>query len=75
MATCPKCGGYLSDDHRCFGAWRHIARTMGAALIGALFGVIAVSTLADRPTNLLLGVAGLLGAVLVGALWHESKFY
>jgi hypothetical protein len=38
MATCPKCGGYLGDDHRCSGAWRHAARTMGVALVGAPFG-------------------------------------
>jgi hypothetical protein len=74
MATCPKCGGYLSDDHRCFGAWRHIARTMGLALAGAVFSVVAVLVLAEHPSKSLLAVAGLLGAVLVTALWRATGF-
>jgi hypothetical protein len=74
MATCPKCGGYLSDDHRCCGAWRHIARTMGVALGGAVFGVVAVLVLAEHPSKSLLVVAGLLGAVLVTALWRATGF-
>jgi hypothetical protein len=74
MATCPKCGGYLSDDHRCFGAWRHIARTMAVALAGAIFGVVAVLVLAEHPSPSLLGAIGLLGAVLVTALWRAAGF-
>jgi hypothetical protein len=72
MATCNKCGGYLSDGHRCVGAWRHIAKMMGVALAGALLGVVVVLVLAERPSNSLLAVAGLLFAVLVGALWRET---
>jgi hypothetical protein len=49
-------------------------RTSGVALVGALFGVIAMSVLAERPSNSLLAVAGLLGAVLIGALWRASGF-
>jgi hypothetical protein len=48
---------------------------MVMALVGALVGVIVVSVVAKRPSNSVLAVAGLLGAVLVGALWRASGFY
>jgi predicted MFS family arabinose efflux permease len=69
MATCPKCGGYLGDDHRCSGAWRHAARTMGVALGGAAFGVVAVRMVAEHPSMPLLAATALLAAVLVTAVW------
>ena len=72
MATCPKCGGDLSGDHRCFGAWRHIARTASAALAGALFGVVLVLVLADPPSTSLLVVAALLSALVVTELWRAT---
>ena len=72
MATCPKCGGFLSDDHRCAGAWRRTARAIAAPLAGALLGIVTASMLAERPSNGLLAVAGLLGAVLVAAAWRAS---
>ena len=74
MATCPKCGGYLSDDHRCVGAWRRVTRTVGVAFAGALFGVVIVLVLAEHPSSSLLAIAGLLGAVLVTALWRATRF-
>jgi hypothetical protein len=75
MATCPKCGGYLSDDHRCFGAWWQIVRTIGVAFAGAVFGIVAVVALAEHPSTSLLGAMGLLGAVLVTALWRATGFW
>ena len=72
MATCSKCGGYLSDDHHCFGERRPIARIMGVALAGALFGVVVMLALAERPSNSLLAAAALLFAVLGGALWRAT---
>ena len=72
MATCPKCGGYLSDDHRCFGAWRRITRATGVGVAGAVFGVVVVLVLAEHSSESLLTVAGLLGAVVVSALWRAS---
>jgi hypothetical protein len=72
--TCPQCGGYLSDDHRCVGAWWRITRTMVVALVGAPFGVIAASVLAEQPSQSLLAVAGLLGAVLGAALARPNGF-
>jgi hypothetical protein len=74
MATCPKCGGYLSDDHRCSGAWWHIARTTGVALAGTVCGVVAGVVLAEHPSMSLLGGMGLLGAVVVTALWRATGF-
>jgi peptidoglycan/LPS O-acetylase OafA/YrhL len=74
MATCPKCGGYLSDDHRGFGAWRRITRAIGVVVAGALFCVVVVLALSEHPSKLLLAVVGLLGAVLVSALWRAIGF-
>jgi hypothetical protein len=74
MATCPKCGGYLSDDHRCFGAWRHIARTLGVTVAGALCGVVVVLLLVEHPSMPLLAATGVLAAVVVTALWRATGF-
>jgi hypothetical protein len=47
-------------------------RASGVVLAGAIVGVVGMSVVAEPPSNWLLAVAGVLGAVLVGALWRAS---
>ena len=74
MATCPKCSGFLGEGHRCRGAWRRHAWSLFTALCGALLGVVAAATLSDHATNLLMTVAGVLGAVLFEALRRAATW-
>jgi hypothetical protein len=74
MATCPKCGGDLSEDHRCVGAWRRITRAIGDGIAGRVFGAPVVMALGEHASKSLLTVAGLLGGVVVSALWRASGF-
>ena len=70
MSTCPDCGQYLADGHRCGGRWRKRRRAAIAALIGALAGAVvpsvAFTTLVD-PTILAFSMT--LGAVMAVGLW------
>jgi hypothetical protein len=74
MATCPQCGGYLNEGHRCCGRWRHVISIVGVALVGGLVGVVAVSVLVEHPAAAFVATAGLLGAVLVTALSRAVGF-
>jgi hypothetical protein len=74
MATCPGCGDYLGEGHRCFGKELRVMRMLSTALLGALFGVVTVSVLVEQPPPLLLGVIGILGASLVTAVWRVTGF-
>ena len=49
-------------------------RTLVAALGGALFGAVTVSAVVEHPSSMLLGLTGLLGAVLTAALWRVVGF-
>ena len=65
MATCPKCLGPLTEDHRC--PTRIFRRLTGAVLTlggGALAGVLFSYVLADPPAPALMLAAAALGAVL-----------
>ena len=68
MATCPKCLGPLTEDHRC--PTRIFRRLTGAVLTlggGALAGVLFSYVLADPDPALMLAAAAL-GAVLSSAI-------
>jgi hypothetical protein len=73
-ATCPNCGDYLSEGHRCSGKELRVMRMLSTALLGALFGVVTVSVLVEQPTALLLAVIGILGASLVTAVRRVTGF-
>jgi heme/copper-type cytochrome/quinol oxidase subunit 4 len=73
MATCPSCGGFLDEHHQCAGMWRQRLHAIGFALAGAILGVLAVLTLAERPTDSLIVVAALLGAVVVTAVMQSVQ--
>ena len=74
MATCPHCGGFLHDHHRCRGRWWRRGREAGAAVVGASAGGAAAFGLAERPAVALVVTCGLLGAVLVTAVRRFAKF-
>jgi hypothetical protein len=74
MATCPECGGYLGSHHRCRGVGLRRLRTVGFAFLGATLGFLCPFLVADRPTEPLLLVTALLGAVLTIALHRYARF-
>ena len=74
MATCPDCGGFLHDHHRCFGVWRHIARTIAVTAAGGAFGLVFVMALVEHPPTGLVVAIALLGAVIGAALGRATRF-
>jgi hypothetical protein len=73
MATCPKCGGYLGRDHRCWGG-RRIPVVIGLLLLGATAGYFIPWLLVDGPSGPLLAVTALLGSVLTLAVRRYTRF-
>ena len=74
MATCPKCGGFLSSRHRCWGGRRRIRR-LGVGVLGAVGGFIVGLTMVKQPNQLLLPfVTAALGAVLTWAVRRYARF-
>jgi hypothetical protein len=74
MATCPQCGGFLHDGHRCRAGWRRRGRSAGATLFGAAAGALLAFALADRPPLALILTCGVLGVVLISAFRRFAKF-
>lgn len=69
MATCPRCFGPLTDDHRCpRGRSRRGLTAASLALAGGLAGVTTCYGLIDRPHAAVVSAAFLLGALLARAL-------
>ncbi len=69
MATCPRCLGPLTDDHRCpRSRSRRGVRTAGLLLAGAAAGILTCYGLIDRPHGIVALAAGTLGALLAKAL-------
>ena len=74
MATCPSCGGFLHDRHRCRGRWRRRLRSAAWNLAGAGGGVAVSFAFTERPALGLIATCALLGAVLVTAVRTFAKF-
>jgi hypothetical protein len=69
MATCPKCMGALTDDHRCpRGTIRRVADMLGTLLVGGMVGAIVCFVIEERPVPALVVAAAALGAVLASGL-------
>jgi hypothetical protein len=69
MATCPRCMGPLTDDHRCPRAQSRRLLGVGAPiLVGVFVGVMACFGLFERPHPMVVLFAGLLGGLLADAL-------
>ena len=69
MATCPRCLGPLTENHRCpRGFFSRVGGTMLTILIGGGTGALLCLGFDDRPTGLLLTATAALGAVVANAL-------
>lgn len=69
MATCPKCLGPLTDDHKCpRGALSRVSDALMTTGAGALAGWVLVLLIEDRPAGALIVAAAALGAVLATAV-------
>ena len=72
VATCPKCFGYLNDDHKCVGLWKR--RFWTALNTSALTGVCIIACVAplflvfDQPSMPARAIALVLGVVLSSAI-------
>jgi hypothetical protein len=69
MATCPKCMGALTENHRCprgvFSRLTDAASTVG---VGGLIGAVVTYAMIERPATALVLAAAALGGVLASAL-------
>lgn len=69
MATCPRCFGALTDNHKCpKGALSRITDAVSTVGIGGLAGAIFVFVVEERPVGALVVAAAALGAVLAFAI-------
>ena len=69
MATCPKCLGPLTEDHRCpRGLSRRMTDALSSVAIGATLGGLLVFLVDSRPAGALVLAAAALGAVLANAV-------
>jgi hypothetical protein len=69
MATCPRCLGALTDNHKCpKGTFSRITDAVSTVGIGSLAGAIFVFVVEDRPVGALVLAAAALGAVLAVAI-------
>jgi hypothetical protein len=69
MATCPRCFGALTENHRCpRGRFARATDGLLIGLAGAAAGAIAVLALEDQPADALVLAAAALGAVLATAI-------
>ena len=73
MATCPQCGRFLTDGHRCRGSWRRAGRYTVVAAAGALMGCLGAYVTFENPAGSLVAVITLLGAVLAPAVWRSLR--
>jgi len=69
MATCPKCFGALTENHRCPRGWvRRVADALSTVALGALIGTVVLYLFNERPVPALVLAAAALGAVLTSAV-------
>lgn len=69
MATCPRCLGPLTENHRCPGAaLRRIFYALSVITGGVLVGGLSAWIVTDRPAPALVLAASALGAVLAKAM-------
>lgn len=69
MATCPRCMGALTDDHRCpKGTFTRVTDALSTVGVGGLAGAAFVFLIEERPVGALVIAAAALGAVLAFAI-------
>jgi hypothetical protein len=69
MATCPRCLGPLSENHRCpHGARRQVLESLATGVVGALVGAVAAIAIDVEAATPLVLASSALGAVLASAV-------
>ena len=69
MATCPRCMGALTENHRCpKGRFSRVTDALTTIVIGSVVGGLLVFAFEERPAGALVLAAAALGAVLANAL-------
>ena len=69
MATCPRCLGALTDDHKCpKGTISRVTDAISTVAIGGVGGAVLVFVFEERPVGALVLAAAALGAVLAFAI-------
>jgi hypothetical protein len=73
MATCPRCLGALTEDHRCprAGRFSRLSEKLPALAIGAVLGGGAIVAILGSPPATVTLAAAALGGVLANAL-HDA---
>jgi len=69
MATCPRCMGALTENHRCpRGRFSKITDALSTVMIGAVLGGVLVFVVFEQPAGALVLAAAALGGVLANAV-------
>jgi hypothetical protein len=69
MATCPKCFGALTENHKCpKGRLSRVTDALSTVSIGGALGVVLSYAIDDRPVPALVVASAALGAVLASAV-------
>lgn len=69
MATCPKCMGFLGENHRCpRGPLHRLTSALSTTGLGALIGIVVLYLFDQSPVPALVLAAAALGAVLTSAV-------
>jgi hypothetical protein len=69
MATCPRCLGPLTEDHRCpRGRFSRITDALTTVVIGGIIGGVVVFAIEERPAAAMVIAAAALGGVLANAV-------
>jgi ABC-type xylose transport system permease subunit len=69
MATCPKCFGALTENHKCpKGPLSRVTDALSTVVVGGVIGVILSYAIDERPVPALVVASAALGAVLASAV-------
>jgi len=69
MATCPRCLGALTDNHKCpRGTISRVTDAISTVAIGGVGGAVLAFAIEERPVGALVLAAAALGAVLAFAI-------
>ena len=69
MATCPRCMGALTENHRCPRGWlSRVVDAMSTITVGAVIGIALCYGIEERPVLALVLAFAALGAVIASAL-------
>jgi len=69
MATCPKCFGALTENHKCpKGRLSRVTDALSTVGVGGVIGVVLSYVIDERPVPALVVASAALGAVLASAV-------